>query len=262
MIRAVEKQTRRRLMVYFSMGPPIDGRDILGFGDLLHGANDVSFDLLLQSPGGDIDVAEKIVNLCRSRSESFRVIVAESAKSAATLIALASDEILMSDTSELGPIDPQVTIATPQGPIQRPAQSFLDGLEAIKDQVRQDGELSPVHYPLLANLDPALLDFCGKSIRRAQRFAEKWLAKSQLSHCPDKAKETAEALSDNNRWLSHGAVIDSDEARRLGLTVRDLDHRESLWQQIWSLYCRYSIDAQSEGYQKIFESSEVSLPSN
>ncbi len=261
MIRQVEEATNRRLVVFFSLAPLFpDGNDIMGFGDLLHNINDAPLDLLLQSPGGDIDVAEKIVNLCRARSGSFRVIVADSAKSAATLIALASDEIVMSDTSELGPIDAQVEIDTPQGIVRRPAQSFLDGLEAIKMQVQEDGVLSPVDYPLLANLDPALLDFCRKSILRAQRFAEKWLLKSQLKNDDEKAAQVAKELADNNRWLSHGAVIDAEEAKKLGLTVSYLDHQDQLWQKIWRLYCKYRIDSHMEGYQKIFESAQVSLP--
>ena len=260
MIREVNSKTGRTLIIYMSWGPPIEVSDVLGFGDLLHNTKDSPVDLLLQSPGGDIDAAEKIVNLCRSRSSAFRVIVAESAKSAATLIALASDEIIMSDTSELGPIDPQITITTPQGQtIRRPAQSFLDGLETIKKQVDEDGELSPAYYPLLSNLDPALLDYCDKSIRRAQQFAKKWLERSQLNGDPAKAADTAKRLADNQQWLSHGAVIDSGEAKALGLNVKHLDHDDSLWQYIWRLYCRYSTDAQTEGYEKIFESSDISL---
>lgn len=263
MIREMNKETGRELIVYISPIQPIEVSDILGFSDLLHNTKDSPVDLLIQSPGGDIDAAEKIVNLCRSRSSAFRVIVAESAKSAATLIALASDEIIMGDTSELGPIDPQITITTPQGQtIKRPAQSFLDGLKTIKEQADEDGELSPVYYPLLSNLDPALLDYCEKSIRRAQQFAQKWLEKSQLKNDPTKAADIAKSLADNQQWLSHGAVIDADEAKALGLNVKHLEHDDPLWQQIWRLYCRYFTDAQAEGYEKIFESSESSLGSS
>ena len=261
MIRQAEHVTGRRLVVYFSSGTEIDANDIMGFGDLLHDSKDSDVDLLLQSPGGDINAAEKIVNLCRSRSRSFRVIVAESAKSAATLIALASDQILMSDTSELGPIDPQIEIVTPQGTtLQRPAQSFLDGLEAIMEQAKKDGELSPVHFPLLSTLDPALLDFCKKSILRAEQFAEKWLMYSQMKGEPEKARATALKLADNNHWLSHGAVIDAEEAKNLGLSVAIFDHDDALWQRIWRIFCQFSMDSQRERYAKLFESSEVSLP--
>ena len=260
MIRKINEETGRELIVYISLAESIEVSDILGFSDLLHDTENSPIDLLIQSPGGDIDAAEKIVNLCRSRSSSFRVIVPESAKSAATLIALASDEIIMSDTSELGPIDPQITISVPQGQtIKRPAQSFLDGLKTIKEQADEDNELSPVYYPLLSNLDPALLDYCDKSIRRAQQFAKKWLEKSQLKNNSAKAAEIAKRLADNQQWLSHGAVIDADEAKNLGLKVKSLQYNDPLWQQIWRLYCRYFMDAQAEEYEKIFESSEVSL---
>ena len=70
------------------------------------------FYLLLSSPGGDGLAAERIINICRSYSDTdeFRVIVPSKAKSAATMICLGASEILMSKTSELGPIDPQIVI--------------------------------------------------------------------------------------------------------------------------------------------------------
>ena len=149
-IQDIEGITGRKLIVYFAKpGAGIEQDDVLAFGDLLHDVSGQSIDLLLQSPGGDIDVAEKLVSLTASRCPSFRVIVAQSAKSAATLMALASDEIVMGDTSELGPIDPQVTVTTAQGQrMVRPASSFLDGLELIKRQVDEEGgELSPAFFP-------------------------------------------------------------------------------------------------------------------
>jgi len=215
---------------------------------------------LIQSSGGDIDVAEKIVFLCRSRARHFRVIIPESAKSAATLIALANDQIVMSDTSELGPIDPQVIVTTAEGKtIARPAQSFLDGLDEIKREASKQGALSPAYFPLLVNLDPALLDFCRKSIKRSERFAAKWLNKSQCKGNAGKSKKIAKALINTKRYLSHGAVIDYDEARKIGLNVKYYPHSNEIWQRIWRLHCRYETDRQRDEFSKIFESNRVSL---
>jgi hypothetical protein len=262
MIAEVEKVTGRDLLVYW--GHPyasINKSDVYGFGDLLQGKAKADVDLMLQSSGGDIDVAEKLVYLCRSRAKTFRVIVPESAKSAATLIALAGDEIVMSDTSELGPIDPQVIVTTADGNIiSRPAQSFLDGLESIKRQADADGRLSPAYFPLLVGLDPALLDYCKKSLARAERFAEKWLKKSQCKGSPAKAKQIAAQLRDTERWLSHGAVIDHTEAKKPGLKVAYVRPEEELWQRVWRLQCRYEVDSQQEKFIKIFESCTISLP--
>lgn len=120
LIKKIELETGRTLIVYVANlshpGGIISRDDIAPFGDLLEGKENIDLDLLLQSPGGDIDKAEKIVYMCRNRSKSFRVIVPESAKSA----------------------------ATPDGrTINRPAQSFLDGLEEIRKRVDEEGRLSP-----------------------------------------------------------------------------------------------------------------------
>lgn len=258
-IQDIEDITSRKLIVYFSKPEaPIEQPDVMAFGDLLDNLSGQNIDLLLQSPGGDIDVAEKLVNLIDARCPSFRVIVAQSAKSAATLMALASNEIVMSDTSELGPIDPQVTVTTAQGQrIARPAASFLDGLTWIQQQV-EGGELSPVFFPLLTNLDPALLDYCRKAIERSERFAQKWLLRSQ---CSDQAKaaKIAKQLTNTKQYLSHGTMIDHKEAQDLGLKVKYCQHDDELWQHIWRLYCMYEIDASANRSVKIFESSKVSL---
>jgi len=265
LIKDIENATSRKLISYVAsfdhLGGSIDKGDVLGFGDLLHGMKSEDIDLLLHSPGGDIDVAEKIVYMCWSRARSLRVIVPESAKSAATLIALAANKVMMSDTSELGPIDPQIIIAAPSGePISRPASSFLDGLEAIKAEAAKTGSLSPAYFPLLAQLDPALIDFCRKAIARSERFAEKWLLKTQCQGAPKKAKRIAKSLVSTRRYISHGTVIDHSEATSLGLAVEYLAPDDALWQAIWRLYCAYEVDIRKESLAKVFESATVSIP--
>lgn len=269
LICRIQGETKRTLIIYIANlshpGGSINRDDILAFGDLLEKigeSNEANLDLLLQSPGGDIDLAEKIVYLCRNRSKTFRVIVVESAKSATTLIALAADSIVMGDTSELGPIDPQVVITTPTGnTIARPAQSFLDGLEFIKESIKQEGGLlSPAYYPLLQHLDPAVLDFCNKAIKRSKDFAKKWLEQYMLKDNPSKAKEVAEKISDTKKYLSHGAVINAKEAKELGLKVEYYEPNDNLWKALWRLYCAYETEIRNKRLIKIFESDSVSIP--
>jgi ClpP class serine protease len=54
-----------------------------------------NLDLLIGSNGGDATVAWRIVSLIRERVETFSVLVPQAAFSAATLIALGADEIVM-----------------------------------------------------------------------------------------------------------------------------------------------------------------------
>jgi hypothetical protein len=66
--------------------------------------------LMLHTPGGDGLAAERIVNICKAYSGTgdFWVLVPGKAKSAGTIIALGASKILMSTSSELGPVDPQI----------------------------------------------------------------------------------------------------------------------------------------------------------
>lgn len=265
-IREIEELTGRRLIVYFGNivhpASSIAPTDVTPFQDLLLDcpANS-NIDLLLQTPGGDVDAAEKLVYMLRERANAVRVIVTDRAKSAGTLIALASDSILMSPTSELGPIDPQITITQPDGKqITRPAQSFLDGLDQIKrDVINNQGQLNPAYFPLLSQLDPALLDYCSKAIERAQEFAVKWLCKHMLANDHDKAKQIAKRLADVDSYRSHGMVIDHTETETLGLSVEHQDIESALWRKLWKLHAAYDLFCQSNSVAKLFESNRVSL---
>jgi ClpP class serine protease len=81
-ISSIEKTTGRQLIVYeanlWVKGSALGEDDIQPFGDLLAGIPaKQNVDLLLQSAGGDIDAAEKIVYMCREVAGEFRVIVPE-----------------------------------------------------------------------------------------------------------------------------------------------------------------------------------------
>lgn len=261
LIRAIEERTGRRLIAYVA-GPAtsISSLDIPPFVDILHDVQPGShLDLLLHTPGGDVDQAERIVLLCRKRvgDGSFRVVVPDSAKSAGTLIAIAADVIVMGEPSELGPIDPQVEITTASGePMSRPAQSFLDGLEEIVKTA--EDELSAAYFPLLDKLDPALIDFCRKALLRSEQFAETFLTQYMLKEDVDEAKRVAHELNDVKKHLSHGAVIDADRAIKMGLKVDLLAHDDDLWQAYWRLYCDMRLAWTSSG-SRLYESSRASL---
>jgi len=176
-------------------------------------------------------------------------------------MALASDEILMSHLSELGPIDPQITTFTPDGKqISRPAHSYLDGLEEIKKYVREEGHLNPAYYPLLSHLDPALLDFCLKALSRSEQFAEKWLTAHMLSGESEKAKDIAHKLATDKEFItSHGKVIGPDDAVNLGLKVAVLDPGDDLWGLFWRLHLTYDLLCRQRTAAKVFETKFVSL---
>ena len=265
-ISSIEKLTGRQLIVYeanlWSNRSSLGEEDIQPFGDLFARLSPKqNVDLLLQSPGGDIDAAEKIVYMCREIAGEFRVIVPEYAKSAATLIALASDEVIMGLASELGPIDAQLTGPGPGGAVfQTSAQSFIDEFDRIKEEVDKTGNLSPAYFPLLEGLNLGFIRMCRNLMERSQRFAEKWLKKYMLKDDPVAAERLAADLCNVKEWLSHGVVIDADEAVKRGVNVKKLRQDDNLWEKIWYLHCCYGVLFRQTSIAKIYESTTVSLP--
>jgi len=74
-------------------------------------------DLFLYSTGGDTMVPWRLVSMLREYCDKFSVLIPYKAHSAATLIALGADQVVMSDLSELSPIDPSTAnIFNPQDP--------------------------------------------------------------------------------------------------------------------------------------------------
>lgn len=265
-IASIEEVTGRQLIVYeanlWARESTLGEEDIQPFGDLLVRISPKeNVDLLLQSPGGDIDAAEKIVYMCREIAGEFRVIVPEYAKSAATLIALASDEIIMGIASELGPIDAQLSGPGPGGAVfQTSAQCFIDEFDDIKEDVDKTGKLSPAYFPLLEGLNLGFIRMCRNLMKRSRNFAEKWLKKHMLKDDPVAAEKLATELCDVKKWLSHGVVIDADEADRLGINVKKLKQDDDLWKEIWYLHCCYGVLFRRGPVAKIYESRTVSLP--
>ncbi len=67
-------------------------------------------DLFIYSRGGATDVPRRMVNAIRGVCDEWHVLVPFRANSAATLLALGADSIVLGKQAELGPIDPILTI--------------------------------------------------------------------------------------------------------------------------------------------------------
>lgn len=241
--------------------PMIISQDIPLFEDLLRSANGDEGYLIINSPGGDGNVAEKIITMCRQRfPKSFKVIVPNFAKSAATMVALGSDKILMGYLAELGPIDPQLGNPMAGGLI--PARSFIDGLEMIRSNIKDKGDPAQMYIPMLHQIRPEVIAQCQSAIDGSREFAEKWLKECMLKGDPEQAKKVAEWLSSGVKYKSHGKVIDYAEAHDvLKLNVERIDPNSDIWSNVWELYCRSTLYLQQQGPNaaKLFENEKVSL---
>ena len=262
MIHRIQEKTGRVLICYMAgSAAPISREDTAGFVDLLHNVHgQVDLDLMLHTPGGDIDAAEKLIALIRSRVTTgfLRTVVPDYAKSAGTLMVLGADAVVMGDGSELGPIDPQVNLTDCNGHrTWQSVQNYLDAFECNAKILRGKPD-DPVALLMLSRIDPATIKRCESIRERARVFAEKQLKRGMFRKGGNWSQAASELL-DTRRWQSHGQMISWEDAAdpRIGLTVEHLPGEDPLWQEYWQLHCLQRL-AVGDG-QKLYESDFVSI---
>lgn len=233
----------------------IERDDTLRFVDLLHNIGPGEpIDLMIHTGGGDVDACEKLIQLLRANlgEARLRAIVPEMAKSAGTIMAIAADEILMSSSSELGMIDPQIAMKDSQG--NWFSHSVIEYLRAFD---YYSGLLSGDARNTLA--ERMLLDFDAKIVAkfrgieaRTRIFAEGLLKRNNSLNYTSIVSE----LLNSERWHTHGQPIGSEDAAVLGLPIISIPMNDPRWQRYWGLYC---LQRQQVGHdRKIFESCYVS----
>jgi len=251
-IHEIQNHTGRPLILYaanFIKGAQvpnnsIDDTDITAFSDLVQEINPPALDVILHSPGGLVESAERIVNLLRAKFTDIRFIIPHSAYSAATLIALSGNVILMDDRSALGPIDPQILWQDPNTGTRYyvPTQTIIDGFERAKKALKGDTDSFQAYLPMLSKLDLHLFEICRNAERLSKQLAQSWVATYMFKGHKDarrRGRKAAQFLSDHRHRLSHRRGITIESAQKI-LNVLDMRNDSNdlkLRDLIWDLYC-------------------------
>ena len=169
---------------------------------------DVPIDLIMHTPGGLVLAAEQIAFALQKHPAKVTVFVPHYAMSGGTLVALAADEIVMSENAVLGPVDPQLG--------QHPAASILKVLER-KPIAEVDDETI------------IMADIAEKAMRQVKATVVDLLDDNMD---PQKAEELATILS-SGTW-THDYPITTREARTLGLPISTDMPKEVI--QLMTLY--------------------------
>jgi hypothetical protein len=212
--------------------------DVQGFMEACSNVEERELDLFLHSPGGSAEAAESIVEYLRTRFDHIRVVVPVAAMSAATMVTLAADEILMGAHSQLGPIDPQFTIFTPEGPRSAPGQAIKDQFDLAKRECQDPANIG-AWLPILRSYAPGLLAQCDHQRRLAEEYAARWLERYMFAGDPEataKAIATASWFSNFGEFLSHGRRVSREDARAQNLNVIDLEADDDLQDAMLSVH--------------------------
>ena len=257
MIKQIQERTERSLICCVSgRDCVIDENDTMPFVDLLHNVSaGHNLDLLLHTTGGSIDAAEKLMGMMRRHvgTAELRVIVPDFAKSAGTLMVLGADSVLMSDMSELGPIDPHARLFDSWQSVQ----NYIDAYDEHARTLKTDRDNIAAQI-MLGKLDPATLKLCRSAKERARQAAENLLKRGMFRKSGNWTLTVRELL-DTSRWFSHGQMISWEDARdpQIGLEVEYLSYHSETWQDYWRLFCLQRLAVRDD--QKLYESDYVSL---
>src|SRR5438132_260461 len=154
----------------------------------------VPIDLVLHTPGGLVLAAVQIARALHEHQSKVTAFVPHYAMSGGTLIALAADEIVMSDEAVLGPVDPQLD--------QRPAASILKAVSRKPVAEVDDQTL-------------ILADQAEKALCQLREAVRELLS----DKCPPEQAEQLSRQLSEGVW-THDHPITYDQIKNFGLPVR------------------------------------------
>jgi Serine dehydrogenase proteinase len=199
-------------------------------------------DLFLCSNGGAGTVPWRLIALLREFTETLGVLIPFRAYSAATLIALGADEIVMHPFAEIGPIDP--TVSNEYNPIdpntKRQIGISVEDVKAyisfIKSTVgiQHEDELVKTIEILANKVHPLALGNVERFISQSRLVARKIL----LTHMKDTPNHIIDEIIDTlaSKLFFHGHPINRKEARE-ELKLKVAEHpAPEVETAMWSLY--------------------------
>ena len=206
-----------------------------------------ALDFVIVSNGGDPTVAWRIVTMVRERFKRLNVLVPQAAFSAATLVALGADEIVMHPYSNLGPVDPQIR-ATRQG-----AQGVEESRFGSEDLaaflafakkavgITDQEHLSAIFQKFCDQVGTVPIGVAARSSQLSLSMGEKLLKLHMNGHeSGSQVKTIAERLSKD--FFHHGYALGRREATEVGLPIAAENRPLELL--LWQLWLNFQADLQ------------------
>jgi len=263
-IKAIQNLRKSKVIVYYSFDTLSQDDSEILFDLLQSVGKQKRLDLFLLSPGGFADPAFKMAMLCRDFAEdNFGVIIPYYSKSAATLLCLGSDELVMGSASEIGPTDPRIEIKDEYGrKMNVSATSVEDALKVIEKYTKGDQAKSIKYIPLIEKINLNTLGEYSRALSSSKQYAEELLKTGKL--LKDKKKYRSVAIKLATGYYSHGYPIKSEVAKSdLNFNVTEADQK--LWEAMWQLHKLYTAMIKESRNGKtmittIFEAEEFCMP--
>ena len=171
----------------------------------------------------------RIISLLREKFKKVSVLIPYTAYSAATLLALGADEIIMHPYGNLGPLDPQLNFLDVNGKQRTISyEDITKYIEFVKDIGITDQELIQRSFDkLTAEIPPTAIGFAKRSSQLGLTMGQKLLA----THMDDENKTKVISETLNTKFYHHGYPLARNEAKEIGLPIAKSDKKieDLLW---------------------------------
>lgn len=195
-----------------------------------------ALDFMIVSFGGDPMVAWRIMSLIRQRvgaGGKVAVLIPQSAYSAATLLALGADEIIMHPYGHLGPVDMQITSFGESGPRHYSTEDISAFLDFVRENLKitDQEHVRALFEGTCKEVGSIGIGFTARSSKLAIDLGERLLA---LHMKDDDTRLKLRTIVQNmsRKFQSHAYPVNRTEALDIGLPVnkkRDLTLERLMW---------------------------------
>jgi hypothetical protein len=250
---------------------PLDQSDFYMFHDLLGKKKEIrEVDIYIETPGGSGEAAEEIVRFLHSNFDTVSFLVSGEAKSAGTIIVLSGDEILMTETGSLGPIDAQMQI----GRSIMSAYDYTEWVESKRKEAEDKGKLNPFDATMVAQITPGELGSVSNALKFAEDLIIEWLIKYKFKKWTEtetrkipvtedmkkrRAGEIAAELINHTKWRSHGRSIKIGDLEEIGLKIKKVEDDPKLADIVYRIQTVCRLLFESSTTFKIFATAENKL---
>lgn len=212
--------------------------DFYNIQDILRESTQKKIDFYIETPGGSGEAAEEIAKFLRKKFDEVNFVIAGEAKSAGTILVLSGDNIYMTDTGSLGPIDAQVRI----GRSVVSAHDYKEWVDLKREESAKNGSLNPFDAVMVAQISPGELYGVINSLEFAKDLVKCWLEihkfktwtitrDSKTLVTPEMRKEragkVAEMFCDHTTWRTHGRSLKSEDLKDV-LIIERIDEDAKL----------------------------------
>lgn len=278
LIAEYNRLTGHYLLIYASdlnkakLGIPdtsMDQDDFYNIQDILRESQEKIIDVYIETPGGSGEAAEEIARFLHKKFDEVNFIIASEAKSAGTVLVMSGDNICMTETGSLGPIDAQTRI----GRSWCSAYDYKEWIDKKRAEAIQNRFLNPVDAQIIAQITPGELSGVVNALEFAKELVSDWLVKYKFKNWTKRestgievtaeykerrAKEVATKLCNHGLWRSHGRSLKIEDFEGL-LRIERIDDNNELANIVYKIKIVLKLIFGGSTNYKIYKTADTFL---